>query len=150
MGGEREQLSEEDSVYCRRCKEFRPQFKTLSIWRGPEILIVHLRRFGRESRNAPLKKIDTAVEYPEELDLAPYMSPASIDTNTKYDLYAVINHMGGCSGGHYTAFAKITPPAADRGGDWYEFNDSRVTRQQNVPSASTLNQEHAYVLFYRR
>merc|ERR1712048_1538559 len=37
---EREQLSEDDSVYCRKCKEHRPQFKTLSIWSAPEILIV--------------------------------------------------------------------------------------------------------------
>merc|ERR1712048_845643 len=155
--GEREQLSEMDSVYCRKCKEHRAQFKTLSIWNTPEIFIVHLRRFGRESRNAPLTKIDSAVD-PHgadgslELDLGPFMSPGSEETHTKFDLFAVINHMGGTTGGHYTAFAKVTPPAGDQvqTADWYEFNDSRVTRQYENPLANARNQGAAYVLFYKK
>mmetsp|Transcript_26212 Transcript_26212/g.45593 ORF Transcript_26212/g.45593 Transcript_26212/m.45593 type:complete len:297 (+) Transcript_26212:2-892(+) len=150
--GEREQLSQQDTAYCRKCKDHQRQFKTLSIWSAPEIFIIHLKRFGRESHDAPLKKIESAVDFLPEMDLGPYMSEASRGADTMYDLYAIINHIGGCSGGHYTAFAKITAPAGHSGdsGDWFEFNDSRVSREREAPNSSIINQEHAYVLFYRK
>jgi ubiquitin C-terminal hydrolase len=36
-----------------------------------------------------------------------------------YDLYAVSNHSGGLSAGHYTAYA-----INDVNGKWYNFDDS--------------------------
>jgi len=40
-----------------------------------------------------------------------------------YDLYAVVNHMGGYQGGHYYCSAKNF---LDR--NWYEFNDKSVIK----------------------
>mmetsp|Transcript_93605 Transcript_93605/g.235856 ORF Transcript_93605/g.235856 Transcript_93605/m.235856 type:complete len:626 (-) Transcript_93605:115-1992(-) len=57
-----------------------------------------------------------------------------------YELYAVVNHIGGMGSGHYTAFVK-------RGHDrWFSCNDSRVLpiSQEDVVSAN------AYLLFYAR
>jgi len=55
-------------------------------------------------------------------------------------LYAVTNHYGVLNGGHYTAFAK------NPNGQWFNFNDSTITRAtpENVCSRA------AYLLFYRR
>jgi len=45
------------------------------------------------------------------------------DRDVMYDLYAVVNHMGGYQGGHYYCSAKNF---LDR--NWYEFNDKSVIK----------------------
>lgn len=64
----------------------------------------------------------------------------TIDRNkARYNLHAVINHIGALGGGHYFAFAK-------NDSQWYEFNDSSVT-----PIATDkVCTQNAYVLFYTR
>lgn len=56
-----------------------------------------------------------------------------------YELYAISNHYGSLSGGHYTAFAK-------NGNKWYSFNDSSVSSI----SQDKIKGSGAYILFYRR
>ncbi|CAJ1386624.1 unnamed protein product [Effrenium voratum] len=58
---------------------------------------------------------------------------------TKYQLYGVVNHIGGMGSGHYTACI-----LHDK--QWYCFNDDRVytISDQDVCSAN------AYLLFYAR
>jgi len=58
-----------------------------------------------------------------------------------YDLLAVSNHMGGTTGGHYTAYCKN-----NKSNKWYTFNDSSVHEMQ----ANEVCTENAYVLFYQR
>ncbi|RMX43957.1 hypothetical protein pdam_00019814 [Pocillopora damicornis] len=58
-----------------------------------------------------------------------------------YDLYAVCNHTGGMTGGHYTAYCKNPVDFT-----WYLFDDMRVekiSKHQIVTKA-------AYLLFYTR
>lgn len=50
----------------------------------------------------------------------------SIEGKT-YDLVGVINHKGEMGYGHYTSFALNNK---DR--DWYFFNDSEVTKNDNI------------------
>jgi len=40
-----EQLSEDDSWYCQRCKMHVQADKKLDLWSLPEVLVVHLKRF---------------------------------------------------------------------------------------------------------
>jgi len=58
---------------------------------------------------------------------------------TGYELYGVVNHIGGMGSGHYTAFVKCS-------GRWLCCNDDRVCpiSEQDVVSAN------AYLLFYAR
>lgn len=58
-----------------------------------------------------------------------------------YDLYAVCNHMGTMSGGHYTAYCKNPTDL-----QWYLYDDTRVEKMipDKVISSS------AYLLFYVR
>lgn len=56
-----------------------------------------------------------------------------------YDLYGVVNHIGGLGGGHYTAYAKHDE-------DWYLFNDQRFS----LAKEEDLCTSEAYVLFYKR
>ena len=57
-----------------------------------------------------------------------------------YDLYGIVNHMGGVSGGHYTSLVK------NANNKWYHFNDTNVNEVTNLQELITPK---AYCLFYR-
>lgn len=118
--GKREKLSEDNAWYCNRCKELRQATKTLEIWTCPDIVVVHLKRFGgtRSFRD----KIDVLVDYPiEGLDLTEKIGQREDGKEYIYDLFAVDNHFGGLGGGHYTAQAKNFFD-----GQWYDYNGKRI------------------------
>jgi hypothetical protein len=69
-----EQLDADDSWYCSRCRAHVQADKKLDLWRLPEVLVVHLKRFSysRHSRD----KIGTNVDFPlEGLDLRDHVPP---------------------------------------------------------------------------
>jgi ubiquitin carboxyl-terminal hydrolase 4/11 len=103
--GKEEILSENDAWYCPRCKEHRRASKKFELWKTPDILVMHLKRF---SANRGFRdKLDVLVDFPiEELDLTDRVVANDGDESLVYDLFAVDNHYGGLGGGHYTAYAK--------------------------------------------
>ncbi|KAL8150318.1 hypothetical protein V2J09_020126 [Rumex salicifolius] len=131
-----------DDMYCPGCKEHREASKKLDLWRLPEILVIHLKRFSysRYLKN----KLDTYVNFPvHNLDLSKYVSmkDESSPMSHMYELYAISNHYGGLGGGHYTAYAKLIDDSR-----WYHFDDSHVSpvKEDDIKTPA------AYVLFYRR
>ncbi|XP_021892633.1 ubiquitin carboxyl-terminal hydrolase 8 isoform X1 [Carica papaya] len=134
-----EPLGPDDMWYCPGCKTHRQAVKKLDLWRLPEILVIHLKRFSysRFLKN----KLETYVDFPaDDLDLSPYVTQWNCQSSARYMLYAVSNHYGSMGGGHYTAFVH-------HGGDqWYDFDDSHVypIGQEKIKTSA------AYVLFYRR
>ncbi|KAI8874254.1 peptidase C19, ubiquitin carboxyl-terminal hydrolase 2, partial [Ramicandelaber brevisporus] len=145
-----EKLSKNDEWYCGNCKEHVQATKKMDLWKLPEILIVHLKRFSQ--KRYLREKLDVPVNFPlEGLDIAPYLtgsepgSSSSSSSNTEstvYNLFAISNHFGGLGGGHYTAHAKNS-----RDGHWYNFDDSRASRFSDTES---LTSSSAYILFYAR
>ncbi|KAK9072723.1 hypothetical protein SSX86_009158 [Deinandra increscens subsp. villosa] len=133
-----EPLGPEDMWYCPKCKDHRQASKKLDLWRLPEVLIIHLKRF---SYNHYLSdKLETYVDFPiVDFDLVNYTVHKDCQSSIHYKLYAISNHYGGMGGGHYTAFVQC-------GEQWYEFNDSQV-----FPiSEDQIKTSAAYVLFYKR
>uniref|UniRef100_A0A1J3EWG4 Ubiquitin carboxyl-terminal hydrolase n=1 Tax=Noccaea caerulescens TaxID=107243 RepID=A0A1J3EWG4_NOCCA len=134
-----EPLGPDDMWYCPGCKEHRQAIKKLDLWRLPEILVIHLKRFSysRFMKN----KLEAYVDFPiDGLDLSSYISYKNGETTYRYMLYAISNHYGGMGGGHYTAYVH-------HGGDrWYDFDDSHV----NPISQEKIKTSAAYVLFYKR
>lgn len=134
-----EPLGPEDMWFCPVCKKHCQASKKLDLWRLPEILVIHLKRFSysRFLKN----KLETFVDFPvHNLDLSSYISHKNGERSNRYMLYAISNHYGSMGGGHYTAFVH-------HGGDrWYDFDDSHVSpiSEDNIKSSA------AYVLFYRR
>ena len=114
---EREEiLSEQDTWYCPRCKEHRRASKKFDLWKTPDILAVHLKRFS--SAGFRREKLDILVDFPVEgLDLSERVIHKEDGKVEIYDLIAVDDHWGGLGGGHYTAFAKNFID-----GEWYEYN----------------------------
>ena len=145
-----EMLGEEDVWYCPRCKKHQQATKGMDLWKVPDILVVHLKRF---SNSRMLRdKIDTFVDFPiEGLDLSPMVGQRSVgkrlqeqgvdveqlglhdlDEPLIYDLFAVDEHLGGLGGGHYRAYAMnhVT-------GKWYHFDDSHVSPSR--PEAAVVS-----------
>ncbi|RMZ75490.1 hypothetical protein DV737_g5280, partial [Chaetothyriales sp. CBS 132003] len=133
-------LSEQNAWYCPRCKTHRRAEKTFELWKCPDILIMHLKRFS-SNRNFR-DKLDVRVDYPiQGLDMSPMIQDVEDGKSMVYDLIAVDNHYGGLGGGHYTAFARH--PTTNQ---WYEYNDASVSKRN--PDAVVTSA--AYLLFYRR
>uniref|UniRef100_A0A8C7SB08 Ubiquitin carboxyl-terminal hydrolase n=1 Tax=Oncorhynchus mykiss TaxID=8022 RepID=A0A8C7SB08_ONCMY len=127
-------LEGDEKPTCYRCKARRRCTKKFTVQKFPKILVLHLKRFSEARRTS---KLSTFVNFPmEKLDLREF---ASENINAVYNLYAVSNHSGTTMGGHYTAYCR-NPTS----GEWYTFNDSRVTPM----SSSQVRSSDAYVLFY--
>ncbi|KAK4795653.1 hypothetical protein SAY86_027979 [Trapa natans] len=134
-----EPLGPDDMWYCPGCKEHKQASKKLDLWKLPDILVVHLKRFSysRFLKN----KLDTFVNFPiQNLDLTKYVK-ASDGQKYMYELYAISNHYGGLGGGHYTAYAKLVDENR-----WYHFDDSHVSPVSETDIRTTA----AYLLFYQR
>uniref|UniRef100_G3NMU6 Ubiquitin carboxyl-terminal hydrolase 2 n=1 Tax=Gasterosteus aculeatus TaxID=69293 RepID=G3NMU6_GASAC len=128
-------LDGDEKPTCYRCKARRRCTKKFTIQKFPKILVLHLKRFSEARRTS---KLSTFVNFPmKDLDLREFASQHSIDA--VYNLYAVSNHSGTTMGGHYTAYCR-----SPSSGEWYTFNDSRVTPM----SSSQVRSSDAYVLFY--
>ncbi|KAJ0235547.1 Peptidase C19 [Hirschfeldia incana] len=134
-----EPLGADERSFCRACQENKRSNKRLSFWKLPEILVVQLKRFTYTELLR--SKIDTFVDFPiHDLDLSKYVTNKE-GGSYLYELYAISNHYGGLTGGHYTAYAKLMDE-----NKWYVFDDSRVT----AIDESKIKTKAAYVLYYRR
>lgn len=148
-----EKLGVDDLWYCPRCKKHQQASKKFDLWKVPDILAVHLKRF---SNSRILRdKIDAFVDFPiEDLDLTHLVGEREVGSRLSeggadirelgihevnepliYDLYAVDEHLGGLGGGHYRAYAlhHVT-------GQWYHFDDSYVTRTEAIHAVVSSDQ----------
>jgi hypothetical protein len=139
-----ERLGEQDMWYCNRCKTHVRAYKCMSIYKAPEVLVVHLKRF-RSNGGHYQQKVSSRVAFPVEgLDLTSYVRGPQASSSAGpllYDLYAVSEHAGGMGGGHYTAKAMNF-----LNNQWFDFNDSYVSQARAADAVSAA----AYLLFYRR
>ena len=94
---------------------YSPAYKQSLIFCPPAILTLHLKRFQQTLSGC--KKVNKHVSFPLDLDLGSYCSSTSVamphvglgQSQVLYRLYGVVEHSGGLSGGHYTAFVKVRP-----------------------------------------
>lgn len=108
-----EKLSAEDPWYCPKCKVFVRATKKFDLWRLPELLVIHLKRFSFSRiwyvifiklyhlrlilTHTRRNKLSSFVDFPlEELDLSNYTSTEQ-DIMPIYDLYAVSVRIVSCA-----------------------------------------------------
>jgi len=143
---------------CSKCKDFQVAEKELAIFRLPQILVLHLKRFSMGSSSSSMfggifggggnkSKINTSVKFPTEgFDVREYLaleSPErSLGATTLYDLIGVVNHSGSLNGGHYVADCRNRDDK-----QWYHFNDSHV---RGGAGKGSLSPSGAYILFFQR
>lgn len=140
-----ELLADNNQVYCSQCKTHRDCTKQLALYRFPEILVIHIKRFTHRAYSR--SKLNTEISFPSYLDLTDLIADPRISRRSSppiYGLYAVSNHMGGTGGGHYTAHCN-TSTSRDLS-EWHTFNDSHVSQAD----PSRLGGASAYVLFYTK
>lgn len=143
-----EKLDKENEWYCNKCKGHKQATKKMELYKLPDVLILHLKRFktsrigsfGSIYFPAGSTKINSFVEFPiEEINLDEFCKKKN--QNCKYQLIGVSNHYGEMGGGHYTAYCRNHFT-----NKWYEFDDASVStaKQDEVVSQA------AYMLFYQK
>ncbi|EFO85249.1 hypothetical protein CRE_24714 [Caenorhabditis remanei] len=137
----KEQLGEQDSWYCPQCKKHERATKQLDLWKLPEILILHLKRFQYTKWSR--EKLTWEVVIPVRgLDLTDKVANPNHE-KAIYDLIAVSRHYGSLSGGHYTAIG-----FNDKARKWFDFNDSSASSTSSP--TEPYESSDPYILVYRR
>lgn len=149
-----EEYGKEETIEftCAKCSEKSCISKT-DIFRLPDLLIVHLKRFRFESNN-PIK-INNFIDFPTNgLDLSSILARDKKDyeftqSNSKgnnlYDLFAVVNHSGNVFGGHYTCTC-LNESGKKR---WLYYDDDQVYELQDDAKEEVVTR-NAYILLYKR
>ena len=123
---------------CEKCRKKRVYHtKETKFSRPPNILILSLQRINyREKR-----KNNCYVDFPELLNIKKYIDDeCGHENECQYELYGIGNHSGTINFGHYFAYIKLNDK------DWYEFNDSMVSKIGRINTRSY----QAYILFYKK
>ncbi|KAK4354833.1 hypothetical protein RND71_027027 [Anisodus tanguticus] len=134
-----EECMDGENMYkCDRCNDYVKAWKCLMIRKAPNILTIALKRF----QSGRFGKLNKRVNFPEILDLCPYMIEAG-DGNDIFKLYAVIVHVDILNAsycGHYICYIK------DFSGSWYRIDDHKV----DIVDIDEVLSQGAYVLLYSR
>jgi hypothetical protein len=166
-----ERLDVQNMWYCSRCKDHVQALKTMELWKLPNVLIIHLKRFEYK-HSLRRDKLDQLVDFPlYGLDMNQHCGKYNSDHKTAscvdsyvpalYDCFAVVNHYGRMGFGHYTAYARSwnedgfisstttsNPNNSTSSSDgWNLFDDSQV---RTVHDERSVVSSAAYVLLYRR
>ncbi|XP_016362565.1 ubiquitin carboxyl-terminal hydrolase 20-like [Sinocyclocheilus anshuiensis] len=130
----------EDQLYCENCKEMMDMEMCCTISELPEVLTLHLQRFYLDYIYMTYMKNTCRVKIPLQLS-----AQEESDVLHDYELYAVVNHVGSLSGGHYYADIKSYEDE-----QWYRFNDSMVKSiHPNYKKRHFISGE-ALMLFFRK
>ena len=102
--------SSQDATRCVRLKEL------------PPVLNLQLNRFIFDMQTGNKKKLNSQVQFPEELDMSKFLRQP--EGSNMYHLTGVLMHVGSdANHGHYLAHIQEAHTA-----DWYKFSDVQVER----------------------
>ena len=121
---------------CSFCKRTSKKNEIMKIAKLPKILIISLQRINPKNG----MKNEAFVKFYEGLDLKEIIdTEIQNGINTRYDLFAISNHIGNINTGHYYSHIKIN-------NNWYCFEDSKVYK---IGTQIDMNTKEVYTLFYK-
>jgi ubiquitin carboxyl-terminal hydrolase 36/42 len=126
---------------CPRCSSKRST-KRLMISEKPKVLVIHLKRFQRDTASGTTRKIQHHIKFPMMLDLGQFLVCAErqLTISAEYDLTAVcVHHGASIANGHNTAYML-------RDQNWFHANDDCISQV----SDKTVLEQDAYMLFYQQ
>ncbi|XP_060770088.1 plectin-like isoform X2 [Neoarius graeffei] len=127
-------FDEDNLVYCDHCDQKAEAETWTEIEEVPNILTLYLKRFHFDYYQMKLVKNHCPIVIPMQLLLKKY----------KYELYAVINHIGEQTGGHYNAVIRSFDD-----NEWYCFDDSFV-QKVSEEAFHRFIPPLVYLLMYRK
>lgn len=143
-----ERLGSEAKIKCSQCQTYQESTKQLTMKKLPIVVCFHFKRFEHSKKS---KKISTYIPFPQQLDMAPFMasrlngnshhdrSQSGLPCDSKYSLFAVVNHSGTLEVGHYTCFIRQQQ-------QWYKCDDAWITKA----TLDDVLQSEGYLLFYHK
>lgn len=136
-----EVLDKDNQWYCSKCAKHQSAQRQMMLYKLPNILIIHLKRFKKDLSRVSFKKNQNFVDFPlDGLDMGPYMYGQ--DQKALYNLMGVSNHLGMMGGGHYFSYCRDSPKSSE----WKAYDDEEV----RPVSEDRVVSEAAYILFYVR
>ena len=121
---------------CSFCGRTSKKNESMKIALLPNVLIISLQRINPKTG----MKNEAAVKFYEGIDFIDIIDTEIQNTNlTKYELFAISNHIGNINSGHYYSQIKIDK-------NWYCFEDSKVYK---IGPQIDMNTKEVYTLFYK-
>ena len=132
----RPQILNGDNKYEISPHNFIDAKMNTTITQFPPVLAIQLARFEFNTETGEKSKIDSYLEFPEDLSLSGH----------EYSLRGIIVHSGSSDFGHYFSHVKVE-------NQWITLNDSYVTETSFAKIAETAfggtsHSPNAYILFY--
>ena len=126
---------------CEKCNNYENNIMEKQILTKTKTLILKIKRYYTLGNR--IVKNNQNVKYPIVLNMKPYIVGDSL---LNYELYGIINHVGGLNSGHYYSFIRKYNEKNNKfDKQWYCCNDSQITE---ISNEEALTSENAYILFY--
>ncbi|CAB9501062.1 Ubiquitin carboxyl-terminal hydrolase [Seminavis robusta] len=155
--------AEEREIKCEKCKVGNTASQSLKLLNRPKALLLHLKRFiveQREARNGDIEitvnKNKAPVDLSEHVSLDAFTGGNQTGAH-EYSLKSLVHHVGNSSSsGHYTAHAERCRRQEGSEGDenkslteWVYFDDS-TTKLATLDGIrdSPYRKKNAYLLLY--
>uniref|UniRef100_M4AWU6 Ubiquitin carboxyl-terminal hydrolase 48 n=1 Tax=Xiphophorus maculatus TaxID=8083 RepID=M4AWU6_XIPMA len=117
-----EKLDGENRYFCENCQSKQNATRRIRLHSLPPTLNLQLMRFVFDRQTGLKKKLNTFINFPEQLDMEPFLEQKL----GIYELSAVLIHRGiSAYSGHYIAHVKDALT-----GDWYKFNDEEIEKME--------------------
>jgi len=129
---------------CESCRPTRQEaVQTVSIWRLPFYLIVHLKRFTADGKKIRTRLAPLPLLGEEPTSFGQFFSPISPEYNEKqsYRLISIVDHHGSSTGGHYTSQCRSTGDPTK----WRLYDDDTCHKISNP-----MFGESSYMLWFER
>lgn len=116
-----ENLEGDNKYMCSQCNGKQDATRAIQLKSLPPVLNLQLLRFIYDVKTCSKKKLSSAIEFPDVLDMSLYISDNQFAV---YELSAVLIHRGPSAySGHYIGHIKGSDSQA-----WYKFNDDEIQK----------------------
>lgn len=140
-------LDENEKMKCNFCKQLNRASEEPTIYKPPELLVIHIKRFKMDNYGTIYQKIKNKVNYPiNNLNISKYLSNWSPYKNKCiYNLFGINIHIGfgnTIDSGHYISIIKNRETK-----NWHGYDDSNPVT--NITNMNQLVNKDACLLFYK-